>query len=280
MKARRNGVTPSFKRKRVKTTAIQRMFDLLVTILLWLYFILGFVLLFSLFYLGAYLFSRRRELAFQRLNHLFYKGFFLVLHGLAPRVVWRIPSGIKSIRSCVVVSNHLSYLDPLLLISLFPRHKTIVKSAFFRVPLFGWLMKQSGFIPDDARGGLAELMIERIEATGAYLAHGGNLFVFPEGTRSRDGNVGGFSKGAFKIARRCRAPIVVLRIRGTDRVFAPGRFLFNTQVPVEITVERLAVMAPQDRNGSVPISATMARARSLLQSHPHSSAFADSADFL
>lgn len=243
---------------------LKTVFNLLVTLLMWLYFTVGFVLLFSPLYLWAYFFSKNREVAFQHLNHYFFRGFFFLLKRLTPSVKWRFPKEIETIQSSVVVCNHLSYLDPLLLISLFPRQKTIVKGTFFKVPLFGWMIKQSGSIPANAQGSLTALTIERIEAMEDYLSSGGNLFIFPEGTRSRDGGVGPFSKGAFKIARRCHAPIQVLKIRGTGKLFVPGKFLFNAHITAAITVEKLATLPPDDGDGRVSISATMTKVRSLL----------------
>jgi len=82
-------------------------------------------------------------------------------------------------------------------------------------------------------------MISNVENIREYLASGGNLFIFPEGTRSRTGWLGPFNKGAFSIARYCRAPIQCLMIRNTNRLFVPGRFRFNTCIPVAIDVERI-----------------------------------------
>jgi 1-acyl-sn-glycerol-3-phosphate acyltransferase len=244
--------------------------DLIVTLLLWGYFTLGFIVFFSPFYLAAYLFSENREYAFQRLNHNFYKGFFFLIRILIPRQKWRIADEIKSMRSSVIVCNHLSYLDPLLLISLFPRHKTIVKSTFFNVPVFGWMLKQSGYIPSTSEGRLAELMIERIDAMGGYLASGGNLFIFPEGTRSRDGAIGRFNKGAFKIARHCQTPIKVLYIGNTDKLFTPGKFLFNTFVPNVITVKPITGIEPDYQSSHFSISELMSQVRSLLETQKES----------
>jgi 1-acyl-sn-glycerol-3-phosphate acyltransferase len=244
---------------------LKTVFNLLVTLLMWLYFTAGFVLLFSPFYLWAYLFSKNREFAFQRLNHYFFQGFFFLLKHLAPRVKWNIPNELKNIKSSVVVCNHSSFLDPLLMIELFSRHTTIVKSTFFKVPVFGWLLKHSGFIPPDSQGRLSALMIERIEALDGFLASGGNLFVFPEGTRSRDGSLGPFNKGAFKIARHCQAPIQVLKITGTGEVFAPDRFLFKALNPITITVERVAMVDPEYQSSSYSTTDTMNRVRSLLE---------------
>jgi 1-acyl-sn-glycerol-3-phosphate acyltransferase len=239
--------------------------DLMVTLLLWSYFTMGFIVFFSPFYLVVYLFSENREYAFQRLNHNFYRGFFFLVRILIPGQKWHIADEIKSIRSSVIVCNHLSYLDPLLLISLFPRHKTIVKSTFFSVPIFGWMLKQSGYIPSTSEGRLSELMIERIDAMEGYLATGGNLFIFPEGTRSRDGAIGRLNKGAFKIARLCQTPITVLYVRNTNKLFTPGKFLFNTMVSNIITVEQITAIAPDYQSDKYSISELMSQVRSLLE---------------
>jgi len=239
--------------------------DLFMTLLLWTYFTLGFIFLFSLFYLLAYLFSTNRETSFQRLNHRFYRGFFLLVRALIPGHKWQVSDKIRSIRSSVIVSNHVSYLDPLLLISLFERHKTIVKSRFFKVPLFGRVLKLSGYIPSTSGGKLSDLMIEQIEAMEGYLASGGNLFVFPEGTRSRDGTIGELNKGAFKIARLCRPPIKVLFIRNTDKLFPPGKFLFNTCVSNTITVEQIASLEPDYQSDAFSISELMWQVHLLLK---------------
>ena len=239
-------------------------FNLLVTCLMWLYFTVGFALFFSWCYGGATLFSKNREDTFQRLNHYFFRGFFFFLKGLTPGIKWHIPHNIKEIQSSLVMSNHLSYLDPLLMIMLFPRHKTIVKSTFFNVPLFGWLMKQSGFIPAADKGRLLALMIERIEALDDFLATGGNLFIFPEGTRSRDGTLGCFNKGAFKIAGKCQAPIELLKVSGTGNLFTPGRFLFNASISTTIAVEKVGSFAADGGKRRASISESMAEVRSFL----------------
>ena len=237
----------------------------MVTLLLWGYFTLGFLIIFSPFYLAAYLFSENRENSFQRLNHQFYKGFFFLIRIFIPGQKWYIADKIKSIRSSVIVCNHLSYLDPLLLISLYPRHKTIVKSTFFSVPIFGWMLKRSGYIPSTSEGRLSELMIDSFETMDDFLASGGNLFIFPEGTRSRDGTIGRLNKGAFKIARLCQTPIKVLYIRNTNKLFTPGKFLFNTLVSNTITVEPITGIEPDYQSDKFSISELMSQVRSLLE---------------
>ena len=215
---------------------VDRLVDIIVTLLCWLYFTLGFVLFFSPFYIAGALFSSRPEMLFQRLNRTFYRGFFLLLRWIAPRQQWSIDERIGAIRSSVVVCNHLSYLDPLLLIALLDRAKTIVKPVYFTIPIFGWVLRKAGYFPATASGPSAGLMVAQMETMEAYLAGGGNLFIFPEGTRNRGGEIGPLSAGALKIARYCRAPVHVLCLRNTERLFTPGRFFFYSRRPNRISV--------------------------------------------
>jgi 1-acyl-sn-glycerol-3-phosphate acyltransferase len=182
-----------------------RLRDFTVTVILWTYYILGFIFFFSPFYLAVLIFSDRRDTAFQRLNYRLHRLFFVLLRALAPKVKWRIADDVKAIRSSVIIANHLSFLDPLLFVALFAKQKTIVKSDYFRLPVFGWILRTSGYIPSLAEGTFAADMVDQIKNMEEYLAEGGNLFIFPEGHRSRDGRIGPFDQGAFKIARLCRA---------------------------------------------------------------------------
>lgn len=225
-----------------------RIHAFFATIMLWTYFTVGFVVFFLFFYLAAYLFSCDRELAFQRLNSRFYRGFFRLARIIIPNHKWQIDTGISAIRSSVIVCNHLSYLDPLLLISLFERHKTIVKSRFFNIPVFGWFLKTAGYLPSTAAPPFSQMMIDQIEKMDDYLAAGGNLFIFPEGTRSRDGRLGSLNRGSFKIARLCKAPISVIRICNSDRLYTPGTFLFNTGIHNTITVTLAGKIEPDYEN--------------------------------
>ena len=173
---------------------------------------------------------------------------------------------VRGIRSSVIVCNHRSYLDSILLISLYEKHNTIVKSRLFDIPFFGRMLQWSGYIPSSAEGRFADMMIQRLERMDAFLADGGNLIVFPEGTRSPNGSLGRFNKGAFKIARSCRAPISVLFIRNTDRMFRRGSFSFDTRGPNTIRLERIGSIdsaAAAGETGS--LSHVMATVREMLE---------------
>jgi 1-acyl-sn-glycerol-3-phosphate acyltransferase len=239
--------------------------DFTVAVILWVYYILGFILLFSPFYLYT-LFSSGREEAFQKWNYRLHRLFFALLRALAPRVKWRISDEVKALRSSVIIANHLSFLDPILFVSLFEKQKTIVKSDYFRFPIFGWILRRSGYIPSLAAGLFSASMIEQIKAMRDYLSGGGNLFIFPEGTRSRDGRIGPFDKGAFKIARLCRAsPLRVVLIRNTHKLFPPDRFLFNTHDEMVIEVELAGSIEPDYGSESFSLSALMDEAHAVME---------------
>lgn len=231
------------------------MRDFFVTLICWAWFTLGFVLFFSWRYVACALFSKNPEVGFQQLNNRFYQIFFRILRCTAPSHTWEIAEEVKAIRSAVIVCNHLSYLDPLLFIALFERHRTIVKTRFFKVPIFRWIISRAGYFPATGEGRFTRIMLDQMETMADFLHSGGNLFVFPEGTRSRDGKVGALNRGALKIARLCGAPIYVLRLTATNNLFAPGRFLFHTTRKNTIRLKIIERITPDFRRP--PSAATL-----------------------
>ncbi|MBI5603239.1 MAG: 1-acyl-sn-glycerol-3-phosphate acyltransferase [Deltaproteobacteria bacterium] len=240
---------------------LKRSIDFSVTIILWMYFTLGYFILFSPFYIFSFLFSINRETSFQKLNHRFFKSFFWVLRIITPRLTIHIDEDVYSIRSSVIVCNHISYLDPILLISLFDQQKTIIKKTFLKVPVFGWLLKTSGYLFTSTEETFATFLLDGVENLKNYLVSGENIFIFPEGTRSRDGKIGRLNKGAFSLAKRCRAPIEVLMIKNTNTLFAPGKWLFNTCAPNTIEVKRILSLQPEYASGTFSIQSLIEQVR-------------------
>jgi len=242
-----------------------RMIDFIITLALWVWYIMGYLLFFSPFYLYAYFFSKRKEDAFQRLNHRLHQLFFTLVRTLIPRVRWRITEEVSALRSSIIIANHHSFLDPILFVSLYEKQKTIVKKDYFGYPVFGWILNVSGYMPALTNDGFSDAMMTQIKGMTDYLANGGNLFIFPEGTRSRDGSIGPFDKGAFRIARLCRAPIAVVSIRNTDKLYPPDSLLFNTCDAFAIDVELAGRLTPDYDRDNTSMSVLMEEARALLE---------------
>lgn len=242
----------------------QRLKDLVITLIMWGYFIAGFAILFSPFYLLALCLAKDRNSAFQNLNQLFFSTFFRLLRFVIPGHKWAIQSQVNSIQSSIIVCNHISYLDSILLVSLYTKHITIAKDRLFYIPILGSVAKHAGYIPSSGRGRCADLLLNSLEAVSATLDRGGNIIVFPEGTRSRDGRVGPLQKGAFKIAKYCSAPIKVLKINNTHKLFPPGKFLFNTCIENTISLQLVGELTPQYENEKFNTEDLMAQVRTLL----------------
>jgi 1-acyl-sn-glycerol-3-phosphate acyltransferase len=239
--------------------------DLSVTLILWFYFMFGYLFILLFLYLPVYVFAKNRATTLQNLNHIHLKCFFALTRLLIPRTKFKIPEEVREIHSSVIVCNHLSYLDPILLISLFGRQRTIVKNTFFKVPIFGWFLKNYGYISSGASAMLGPAMINNLEDTKKYLAEGGILFVFPEGTRSRDGALAPFNKGVFTIARYCNAPLKLILITGTNKLFQPGHFLFNTHDVNQIELELIGSLEPDYKSNAFSISAIADEAINLFE---------------
>lgn len=247
----------------VHAAPLRRTYDLAVTLAAWGYFLCAFLAGFGLLYAAAGL-CPKPQLAFQRLNHWYYRGFFALLRLVAPRQRWRLAPELAACRSCVVLCNHLSYLDPLLLMAHLPRCTTVAQARLFDYPIFGWVLKSAGYVPASSEGQFAGLMLDQLEGLRQYLAEGGVLFLFPEGTRSKSGAVGALLPGALKLARQSGAPLVVFRFDNTGRLFPPGRFLFDAASPREIRLSFQGRIAPEEPVYSGPLAELSAHLQALL----------------
>lgn len=125
----------------------------------------------------------------------------------------------------VFVSNHCSQADIFLLSHLPWEMKWLAKEELFQKPFFGPMLHMSGDIPlkrGDRRAGVAAL-----EACAEYLERGMSVMIFPEGTRSRDGNLKPFKDGAFKLAIETQKPIVPIAVRGTTEALPKHEWKFG-----------------------------------------------------
>jgi putative phosphoserine phosphatase/1-acylglycerol-3-phosphate O-acyltransferase len=118
-------------------------------------------------------------------------------------------------RPAVIVANHQSALEAIIIPAVLPpKVRYVGKKEVARVPLFGWVLRATGQILIDRSD--PEAAIASIEASLASMPKGLSVFIFPEGTRSPDGTLGPFKKGAFHIAMRLGVPMVPMAIEGAQ----------------------------------------------------------------
>jgi 1-acyl-sn-glycerol-3-phosphate acyltransferase len=113
----------------------------------------------------------------------------------------------------VIVANHLSLLDILVLFRLQSHFKWVSKVENFRVPVIGWNMRLCDYIP--IRRGDKQSTIAMMRQCDRALAGGSSILMFPEGTRSASGRLRAFNAGAVQIAARNRVPLQPIIVRGT-----------------------------------------------------------------
>ncbi len=226
--------------------------------------VIGYVLLFGPFLLVAdYTFDKRRLIA-RKISRAIFAT--LVRHYCwverDPLVIDPPPPpgdpgffDWKSLGPCIIVANHASMMDSVLLMQLpagIGDGRVWAKGWPFKVPLLGWLMRLSGhmFVED----------FNILPNAQEFLADGTSLLVFPESSRTRTGHVARFREGAFLLAARTGRPIVPVALHGSFESFPPGQsWIFSPH----LRVQPLGVLYP-DKNDPKTHLTLRSRAREMI----------------
>ncbi|MBS1852576.1 MAG: 1-acyl-sn-glycerol-3-phosphate acyltransferase [Acidobacteria bacterium] len=126
-------------------------------------------------------------------------------------------------RTYIYMSNHVSNLDPPIMLPLVPRRTSVMaKKELFSYPLLGRIMLMGSLVPvdrDNRKAGIAA-----VRAASDVIHKGINMFIYIEGGRSFDGKLLPFKKGPFYLAEECQVPVVPVTITGTHYVMPKARF--------------------------------------------------------
>ncbi|KAH7425636.1 hypothetical protein KP509_11G063600 [Ceratopteris richardii] len=122
--------------------------------------------------------------------------------------------------AAVYVSNHQSFLDIYTLFLLDRPFKFISKTSIFLIPIIGWSMYLTGHVP--LRRMDTRSQMECLRHCQKLIKQGVPVFFFPEGTRSRDGKLAQFKRGAFTIAAKTQVPVVPITLIGTGMLMPNG----------------------------------------------------------
>jgi 1-acyl-sn-glycerol-3-phosphate acyltransferase len=153
-------------------------------------------------------------------------------------------------RATVMVANHLSLLDILVLFRTFLHFKWVSKIEVFRVPLIGWNMSLNSYIK--LKRGDRSSVVQMLQGCERALSRGNSIMMFPEGTRSPTGKMRDFKTGAFEIALRTRSPIQPIVIQGTADALPKRGFVLRGRHPIRVTFldpippESFAHLSPEE----------------------------------
>jgi 1-acyl-sn-glycerol-3-phosphate acyltransferase len=159
--------------------------------------------------------------------------------------LWRFRTGGQKIkdprRPYIVVANHESFVDILLISHLPWEMKWLSKEDFFHYPLVGWLMRMAG----DIRliRGQRDSVAAAMSACKDRLNKRVSVMIFPEGTRTGDGELQRFKSGAFRLAIETGTPILPLAVHGTRTALRKGDWRFG------ITDAEVRVLEPIETTG-------------------------------
>jgi 1-acyl-sn-glycerol-3-phosphate acyltransferase len=150
------------------------------------------------------------------------------------KLPWRGPA--------VLVANHLSLLDILVLYALVRPFKWVSKAELFRLPFIGWNMRMNDYVP--LWRGDRESVRRMLERCRGHLARGAPVLLFPEGTRARDGRLQAFKDGAFRLAVEAGCPVFPVVVVGTAESLPKSGIVLRR--PMRARVRVLDPVSPAD----------------------------------
>jgi 1-acyl-sn-glycerol-3-phosphate acyltransferase len=165
---------------------------------------------------------------------LMYQGF--ILGRVIP--VWKIEvegreKAVKG-KTYVIISNHQSMLDILLIFYLRYRFKSVSKIENTKIPVLGWYIKMADYITVDRVNEQSKSVM--LDKSLNCLKDGTSIMIFPEGTRTKGKEIGRFKRGAFLLAMQAELPILPVVIEGSGGIFASDNLIFSWGKRIRIKV--------------------------------------------
>jgi 1-acyl-sn-glycerol-3-phosphate acyltransferase len=206
---------------------MKKVYHVIRSILIWVLSIIHFFPVCTvLVMLGIFIDPRRND----RPQRWFFRN-ILRLAGVDFKV--KYSPGFDRERTSFFVCNHVDIWDAFIIYSAIPQFvRGLENEAHFKVPAYGWMMKRFGNIPVPPETNLSAHK-KLMKMTKKSLDDGISLIVFAEGTRTRDGRVGSFNPGVFRMAIQFGYPIVPMSITGAYEFSRKGSWMLY---PSKITV--------------------------------------------
>ena len=193
--------------------------------------------------------------------------------------VWRVTvegrDKIKSGVTYVMVANHQSLLDILVLFRLFVHFKWVSKIENFRVPAVGWNMRLNRYI--ELRRGDKSSIDKMMAACLAALKAGSSIMMFPEGTRSIDGKLKSFKHGAFTLAKQARVAILPIVVEGSSEALPKRGFVLRGRHDISV---RVLDAIPYQTFADLSVEALTAKVRAVIANELQPAHLSEDDEFL
>ena len=200
------------------------------------------ILLFPIIHIITGFNERRFKIFVRKFNHQYFKIFVKIAELLgAIRLTVENRDSLKNLRSKVVIANHPSLFDVVILFSLIPNANCIVKGELIQNKFISLIIKNL-YIPNNIP------FEDQLEMAKSSMDEGNNLIIFPEGTRSKPGEPWEFKKGAARFALYAKREVVPIFFGGNEKIglrkhdkllqFHPTeRYLYNLKVLPTISIK-------------------------------------------
>ncbi|MBR5862981.1 MAG: 1-acyl-sn-glycerol-3-phosphate acyltransferase [Alistipes sp.] len=159
----------------------------------------------------------------------------ITLFGVPP-FIRRTIDGLENIekdKPYVMVMNHQSGIDIFAAYKIPLNFRWVSKREVFKVPFVGWLLPIHGDIPIE-RGNATEAMAKVLREGKMWLKRGATIAIFPEGTRSKTGEIGRFKAGAFNLAAEAGVDILPVVMTGTNKMFNGWKVNWRSRVAIRV----------------------------------------------
>ncbi|MDP1676350.1 MAG: lysophospholipid acyltransferase family protein [Bacteroidota bacterium] len=134
----------------------------------------------------------------------------------------------------ILVSNHASMFDIPVLMNTFPHIRIMFKKELSYIPFWGWALRWGYHIMVDRSKGTEAM--KSLDRAAKAIGEGGQVLLFAEGTRTRDGKLLPFKRGAFSLAAKSGIPIVPIAINGSYSILPKGSFdIRSSQIEVVVS---------------------------------------------
>jgi 1-acyl-sn-glycerol-3-phosphate acyltransferase len=162
----------------------------------------------------------------------------------------------------VMIANHQSLLDILVLFRLFCHFKWVSKIENFKIPFVGWNMRLNRYI--ELRRGDKSSIVQMLRAAREALDEGSSIMIFPEGTRSNTGRMRKFKAGAFELAKDTGRPLLPIVVEGTASALPKRGVILQGRHNIKIHV---LDPIPHSEFIDEPVEDLTVRVRELIANH-------------